>query len=141
MPKMYTSVQNRMAMAYKRVDATSSVDGADPHQLIQLLFNALTQSLAAAHGAMERGDLAAKGQAIGRAVRLLEEGLKAGLNTHTGQDSGDKLALQLRDLYDYAIMRLTYANLKNDIGMVREVRGLVDSIASSWQQIRPATGS
>jgi flagellar protein FliS len=53
------------------------VDGASPHQLIQLLFDALEKALNAAKGAMQRGDIGEKGTQIGKAVRILEEGLKA----------------------------------------------------------------
>ena len=47
---MFTSVGNRSASAYKRVSVETSVDGADPHNLVCLLFVALQQALGAARG-------------------------------------------------------------------------------------------
>lgn len=139
---MFTSVNSRAASAYKRVSADTGVSTANPHQLVVMLFDGLMQSLHAAHGAMERGEIEAKGQAIGKAVRILEEGLRAGLNMAQGGD----LAKNLNGLYGYAMQRLTVANLRNDRALVTEVIGLIEPVADSWKQIRgaaavpPATG-
>ena len=77
---MYTSLNRNAANVYKQMGVQSVVDGASPHTLIQLLFDALEASLNAAKGAMQRGDVDEKGRQIGKAVRILEEGLKAALN-------------------------------------------------------------
>jgi flagellar secretion chaperone FliS len=130
---MYTPPSLRAAMAYKTVGIQSSVDGADPHQLIVLLFDALQQAVQAACGALQRGDLAAKGAQIMRAVRLLEEGLKAGLD----DERGGELAQRLRSLYDYCIERLTLANLRNDAALLAEVADLLAPVAQGWQAIAP----
>jgi len=129
---MFTSVNSRAAAAYKRVAADTGVQGADPHQLVSLLFDALLQSLARARGALGTGDIPAKGMAIGKAVRILEEGLKAGLN----MEQGGELAQNLRGMYDYSILRLTHANLRNDDAALAEVSALVEPVADSWKQIR-----
>lgn len=131
---MFTSVNSRAASAYKRVSADTGVSTANPHQLVVMLFDGLMQSLNAAHGAMERGEIEAKGQAIGKAVRILEEGLKGGLNLAQGGD----LAKDLNGLYGYAVQRLTLANLRNDRALVSEVIGLIEPVADSWKQIRGA---
>jgi flagellar secretion chaperone FliS len=86
-----------------------------------------------AKGAMERQDIAAKGKAISKAVRLLDEGLKAGLSP-----AGGELSVNLGNLYDYCIRRLTQANIHNDVQAVEEVRGLIEPIADSWRTIRSA---
>lgn len=129
---MFTSVHSRAASAYKRVSAETSVQGADPHQLVELLFDALLQSLASARGAMSRSDIAGKGQAIGKAVRIIEEGLKAGLNVR----EGGELAMNLQALYDYSIGRITQANLHNDPKALEEVTLLIEPLAQSWKLIR-----
>lgn len=129
---MFTSVNSRAASVYKRVAAETSVQGANPHQLVELLFDALLQSLAAARGAMARGDIVGKGQAIGKAVRIIEEGLKVGLNVR----EGGELAMNLQALYDYSIGRITQANLRNDAAILEEVAQLIEPIAQSWKLIR-----
>jgi len=129
---MFTSVNSRAASAYKRVAAETSVQGADPHTLVGLLYDALLQSIAQARGAITRGDITGKGAAVGKAVRILEEGLKAGLNLR----EGGEIATNLRQLYDYSTMRLTQANLRNDTQALEEVAALIEPLAQSWKLIK-----
>lgn len=129
---MFTSVSSRAASAYKRVSVETSVQGADPHYLVGLLFDALLQSITTARGALARDDIPAKGVAVGKAVRILEEGLKAGLNLN----EGGEIAANLKQLYDYSVVRLTQANLHNDDKALEEVSRLVEPLAESWKQIK-----
>ncbi len=130
---MYTPTYARASTAYKRVGAETSVQNANPHQLVHLLFEEFFQCIANAKGALERNDIATKGMAIGKAVRILEEGLKAGLN----QEKGGALAENLSRVYDYCVMRLTIANVKNDMTILTEVRGVIEPIAQAWREISP----
>lgn len=129
---MFTPVSSRAASAYQRINIETSVDGADPHQLVALLYEALLRAIAAARTALARGDIAAKGAEIGKAVRILEEGLKAGLNV----EAGGEVALNLRGVYAYCVGRLTQANLKNDDARLVEVVALIEPIAQAWVQIQ-----
>lgn len=129
---MYTSVNMRSANAYRTVGVETAVDGADAHQLVVLLYEALLQSLGGAKLSMQAGDIPGKGKAIGRAVRLIEEGLKAGIN----DAKGGELAVNLRGLYDYCILLLTEANLKNDVRKIEEVIRLVQPLAQAWGEIK-----
>jgi len=129
---MFTPVNMRSANAYRTVGVETAVTGADAHQLVGLLYEALLQSLSMAKTAIQNNDVANKGQAIGRAVRLIEEGLKAALN----DAQGGELAANLRSLYDYSIVRLTEANLHSDGGIVEEVEQLIRPVADAWTQIR-----
>ncbi|MCB2017844.1 MAG: flagellar export chaperone FliS [Hydrogenophaga sp.] len=129
---MFTSASLRAASAYKRIAAETSVQGADPHSLVGLLYDALLQSIALGGNAMARGDVATKGAALGKAVRILDEGLKAGLNLN----EGGELAANLHQLYTYSAMRLTQANLRNDAKALEEVVQLIEPLAESWKLIR-----
>ena len=128
---MYTPVSSRAANAYRQVGVQSGLESASPHRLIQMLFDGLLQNLNTAIGALQRGDIELKGQQIGRAVRILEEGLKGGLN----REQGGELAANLGALYDYCVQRLTVANLRNDVAAVEEVLALMSPVAKSWQEI------
>ncbi|GKS86730.1 flagellar export chaperone FliS [Acidovorax sp. SUPP1855] len=128
---MYTPVSSRAASVYRQVGVQSSVDGASPHQLIQMLFDGLVQSLNAARGSMQRGDVEEKGRQLGKAVRIIEEGLKGALNPA----QGGELAANLRALYDYCVGRLTMANLRNDVTLVEEVVNLIVPVAQGWGEI------
>ena len=129
---MFTPVSMRSANAYKTIGVETSVSGATPHQLVSLLFDALQQALVSARVAIISEDIPTKGKTIGRAVRLLEEGLKAGLDL----TRGGELAANLRSLYDYCIFKLSEANLRNDAAMVDEVIRLVRPVAEGWNEIR-----
>ena len=129
---MFTPVSMRSANAYRTVGLETSVAGASPHQLVGLLFDALQQSLATAKGAIQSGEISTKGRAISRAVRILEEGLKAGLDAK----KGGELAANLGSLYDYCIFKTTEANLRNDVAMLDEVIALIQPVADGWSQIR-----
>lgn len=128
---MFTSVNTRAASAYKRVAVETSVETADPHHLVHMLFDALLQSMMRARGALERGDVAEKGAQIGKAVRIIEEGLKAGLDP-----AGGEMAQNLGALYAYSVRRLTEANLRNDMAALAEVTALIEPVAQAWQDIR-----
>lgn len=131
---MYSPVSTRFAAAYRRVGVQTSVEGASPHQLICLLYEGLLQSLRMAHAATMRGDIETKGRQIGRAVRILEEGLGAALD----DAAGGELAVNLRGVYNYGISRLTRANLNNDAPMIQEVIELILPVYEAWKSIGTA---
>ena len=120
-----------IANAYRDVGVQTGVSGASPHQLVSMLFDGYMDALSQALGAMQAGQIEAKGRAIGRAVRIIEEGLKASLNL-TG---GGTLAGDLHDLYAYTVVRLTQANLRNDAKALEECRALIEPLRSAWKAI------
>ena len=130
---MFSSSGFNRANAYRQVGAHSGVENASPHALIQMLFEGLFQSLNAARGAMERGEIEEKGRHLGKAVRILQEGLAAGLDL----DKGGELAGNLKLLYDYSVKQLTHANVHNDVGLVEEVIGVLRPVAQGWKEIGP----
>ena len=121
------------ANAYARVGVETSVNSASAHKLIELLFNGFMDSLVTARGAMRAGQIEAKGKAIGRAVRIVEEGLKAGLNL----EGGGRLAADLHALYAYVGLRLLQANLRNDESALDECARLLGPLRDAWVAIGP----
>lgn len=123
----------QFANVYKQVGVESRVAGASAHQLIQLLFDGFIDALTLASTAMAAGQIETKGRAIGNAVRILDEGLKASLNLK----DGGNLAADLHDLYAYTTLRLTQANLRNDPAALEECRKLIQPLREAWQDIGP----
>jgi flagellar protein FliS len=121
------------ANAYARVGVETSVNSASAHKLIELLFNGFVDAVAQARGAMRNRQIELKGKAIGRAARIIEEGLKAGLN----MKDGGKLAEDLSALYAYVAIRLTVANLRNDESALDECVRLIDPLREAWISIGP----
>lgn len=130
---MFSSSGYGAANAYRQVSAHSGVENASPHQLIQMLFDGLFQSLNAARGALQRGDIEEKGRHISKAVRILQEGLVVGLDL----EKGGELAANLKLLYDYSVAQLTKANVRNDEHLVEEVIKVLQPVAQGWKEIGP----
>lgn len=130
---MFSSSGYGAANAYRQASAHSGVESASPHQLIQMLFDGLFQSLNAARGALQRGDIEEKGRHISKAVRILQEGLVVGLDL----EKGGELAANLKLLYDYSVAQLTKANVRNDEHLVEEVIKVLQPVAQGWKEIGP----
>ncbi len=129
---MFTPVGIRAVSAYRKVNVDSVVEQATPHQLIAMLFEGLLAALREAKGAMVRGVIPEKGRLIVKAVRILEEGLRGGLD----KDKGGEVAANLDLLYSYSVKQLTLANLNNDVALIDEVIGLIEPVAAGWSEIQ-----
>ena len=62
----------RAARAYQRVDQNTAVLAGDPIDLVLLLYDKLIQRINEALRAIELADVAARGEAIGKAIDLRE---------------------------------------------------------------------
>ena len=112
----------------------SSVMSASPHQLIVLLFDGARSALVRARILLQQNDIVGKGSALSKAIDIITNGLKAGLDV----EKGGELAENLAALYDYMVQRLMIANLHNDAKAIEEVETLLNSISDAWRQIGPA---
>jgi flagellar protein FliS len=123
-----------MSSAYRQIDIETGVSGASAHQLITLLFNGAVDCIAQAKGAMLSRNIETKCAAISKAVRIVDEGLKAGLDLK----AGGELAGHLHALYGYIVTRLTQANLRNDVAALDECVRLLNPIREAWAAIAPS---
>jgi flagellar protein FliS len=127
-----TLPSNRQQLgAYRQVGVTTGVDGASPHRLVAMLFEGLLDALAQARGALRSGNVEAKCESLSRAVRIIDEGLRAGLNL----TEGGRLAADLNDLYAYVTLRLTHANRHNDEAAIEECARLIDPLSKAWNEM------
>ena len=116
--------------AYRDTHATTSVSGASPHKLIALLFDACQENLATAKGAMMRGEVREKANAIKKAIDIVVR-LQAALDF----EKGGVIATRLDDLYTFCTNRLATANALNDAGMIDEVYKGVAEVKLGWSQL------
>lgn len=123
----------RGAQAYARVGVESGVMSASPHQLIVMLFDGAQASIRAAKMHMEDGNISAKGQAISKALNIVNNGLAAALD----HERGGELSERLGSLYDYIARLLLRANLRNDQAALDEAAHLLEDIGSAWREIAP----
>ena len=133
------------AKAYQQVAVDSQVRSADPHRMILMLYDGAIEAIRLAESLLGTGKVAARCEALGKAVRIVEEGLKASVD----RKAGGQLSERLVSLYDYIEMRLLQANLRKDAKALAEARTLLTDLRSAWAQIgqgqtpsaRPATGA
>ncbi|NMM05796.1 flagellar export chaperone FliS [Polaromonas sp.] len=136
---MYTPAHsyNPGASAYTKMGQESGAMSASPHQLITMLFDGAKTAITMARHHMENKEIAAKGQAISKAINIVDNGLKASLDAGAGGQEGAELIANLSALYDYIAQRLIYANLRNDPALLDEADRLLDNISSAWREIDP----
>lgn len=115
---------------YQQINTESATAYASPHRLIQMLMEGALDSLTKAKGHIQRGDIVAKGEQIGKAI-----GIVGGLREALNLDAGGQLAANLEALYDYMQQRLVAANLRSDIAILDEVAELLRPIKEAWDAI------
>lgn len=128
---MFASLSNPRT-AYNRVAVDAKVLEADPHQLIQMLYEGAQTAITSAIVHMQRGEVQAKGKAISKALDIISNGLTASLD----RDMGGELAERLAALYDYMCMRLVTANAENSVPALEEIHRLLGELKGAWESIR-----
>jgi flagellar protein FliS len=118
--------------AYTKIGIESGVTSADPHKLISMLYEGALLAIAKVKNGILRNDISAKGAAISQALAIIDEGLNASLD----KNAGGELAQNLSSLYDYMVMRLVTANLKNDVDILNEISRLLADLKGAWDSIR-----
>lgn len=127
---MFTSLHNP-ASAYSTVALNTSVESADPHKLIILLYEGAEAACRQAVIFMNNGNTPEKAAAIKKALDIVALGLSASLD----MERGGELAERLAALYDYMADRLVWANLKNEPSPVEEVLALLLELHEAWAAI------
>jgi flagellar protein FliS len=117
------------ARAYARVGVETGVEGADALRLVVMLYDGALAAIHEARGHFARRDVVAKSLAVGRALRIVQEGLVASLE----RDRGGGIAGQLADLYDYISRRLALANSRNDVALLDECARLLTELRDAWR--------
>jgi flagellar secretion chaperone FliS len=108
----------------------TQVLSADPLELTRLLYRGASESIGAAIVHLREGDILARGRAISKAQCIFLE-LKSSLDHTKSPDLCDELAR----LYAYMFERLSLAHIEQKEGPLLEVRGLIQTLLSSWEAI------
>lgn len=130
---MFGSMKNG-ANAYAKVGVETGVLAASPHRLIVMLFEGAETALRMALAQMAAGDIPGKGRSISKAINIIDNGLRASLDTK----AGGEIATNLESLYEYMNNRLLQANLNNSADMVQEIMKLLGELKSAWEAIAPS---
>jgi len=119
---------------YRSVGAYGAAAGENRVQLTGNMMGAAIDRINMARGHIERNEVARKGEALQRAIGIID-GLRASLD----HEKGGPLAGNLEALYDYMARRVVEANMKNDAEILTEVLSLLSEIKSAWDEIPPDT--
>jgi len=121
------------SQVYNQVSLEMRLAGATPHQLIAMLFEAAHNALLRAKIYFEKGIVAKRGEMIGKAINIIDNGLRASLD----HEKGKEIAADLDRLYEYVSRLLLQANTHSDVTKLLEADKLISEIAAVWDEILP----
>ena len=127
---MFGSSKNG-ANAYAKVGLETGVVAASPHQLTLMLLEGAMTAIVNAGMHMQAREIEKKGNAISKAIMIIESGMRASLD----RKAGGEIAASLDSLYEYMGRRLMLANIQNDQTILKEIHGLLGGIKSAWVEI------
>ncbi|NYT65029.1 flagellar export chaperone FliS [Alcaligenaceae bacterium] len=119
------------AQAYANVGLETEVLSANPQQLITLLFKGAQAAILKARLHMQNDNIAGRGEAISKAIDIVDSGLKASVNL----DNGGEVATNLVTTYELIIRNLLLANLNADQEKLDLAERLLNDISQAWQTI------
>ena len=126
------SVAARRALqSYGAVHNRGRVEGADPAQLIALLFDAGLDALRSAEAQLARGAWREKCASLEKASEII-----LALKDSLDLERGGELAATLDALYAYCLRRVLEANARSDEAAAREVRGYLEELRGAWGQLQ-----
>ena len=118
------------AQAYARIGLETGVAAASPQRLVVMLYDGALAAIVDGRAHLVAGRTAPKGRALGKAIGIIDEGLKAALDPSQGA-----IARQLMDLYDYIAQRLLLGNARNDVGLLDEATRLLGELRDAWASL------
>lgn len=116
--------------SYRAVRNYGDLTDAKPERVVQLMLDTLLARILEARGHLERGEIGAKGEKVGKALGIAE-----GLLLSLDLERGGEIALNLQRLYDYSMRTLLKASLENRSELFDEVAGLVRELKAGWDGI------
>ena len=120
----------RNLKAYKKTNLEAELSVADPHRVIQMMYEGLIERLSQAKGAIMRHDYEYKADRISNAVGIIN-GLQSALDNRSNPELGQRMFA----LYDYMKELLTKASVSLDTAPIDEVINLILPIKQAWDQI------
>lgn len=122
------------ARVYGQVGLRTDIINAEPHRLVAMLFEGALLSIGRARSFMAARRVAEKCAAIGHAIEIVDSGLRVSVDS----SHDPAFAGRLVSLYQYIVMRLLQANLRNDAAALDEAGRLLEDLRRAWMQIDPA---
>jgi flagellar protein FliS len=119
--------------AYQSVRRSTLVEGASPHQLIEMLYDGALSNIAIARQHLANGNRQLLHVHVDKAVAIVQE-LQGSLRDY----ETNELAGNLFELYSYLVSTLISANQSMDDEGFGVCAQLIDILRDAWQAIAPA---
>lgn len=128
---MFGASSFKAAKEYEEIDLETKVVAASPIQLVILLYDGAISSCKSAVIQIHNKSMEKKGQALTKAIMIIESGLRVSLD----KKAGGEVAENLDAMYQYMSDRLYAANLRAQAEPVQEVIDLLVDLRSAWVAI------
>ena len=128
---MYPNTYRQRTNHYQSIQTQSYLDGATPHQLIQMLMDGFIARVNSAKGAIQQRDFETKSETISKAI-----GIIGGLRESLDFERGGEIAMNLSNLYEYMSSRLLVASTENNTDILDEMLSLMHEIKAAWDVIQ-----
>lgn len=119
----------RTTGSYADIGLETEVLGASPERLISLLFRAARTAVAKARHHLHAGNIQERGQALSKAIDIVDSGLKAVIDA----ERGGEVARSLTTAYEIIIRNLMLANLHADESRLDTADRMLADLAQAWQ--------
>ncbi len=121
-----------MSISYTRaaVEMEERVDSITPHEVITLMLDGALERIEQAKLALDSGLEEEAGILLGKIVGIVN-GLRGSLDL----ERGGEIAVNLQDLYDYIISRLSEAEVDTGKAILSETAGLLSELKAGWDGI------
>jgi len=115
---------------YQSVEISSRIEGATPHQLVQIMYEELLKALDAMAFATSRGDYVQRGERQAKALAIL-----IGLETSLDFDKGGQIAVDLVAIYREARRQIIAGGREGDARPIIQAREMIQEISAAWDAI------
>lgn len=118
------------ALAVAQQYRDSQITSSAPEQTVLMLYDGTIKFLRAAVNELKKGDIPEKAKLIEKAVKIVDY-----LQSCLDREKGGEIAANLDRLYDYVLVELTEANIKNDFNRINTVLNVLQPIRDAWYEI------
>jgi len=109
----------------------SRITSATPEETVLMLYDGAIRFLGTAIKELEENNnIPEKSILLEKTVKIIDY-----LQSCLDSEKGEIIAKNLNSLYDYMVIELTKANLKNDAAKMQEILGLLITIRDGWNGI------
>ncbi|MCG9042293.1 flagellar export chaperone FliS [Laribacter hongkongensis] len=120
----------QFARAYESDALEARVLGANPAELVEMLYAGAIGAIRAASLAIEAGEFTKKAAYVNKALDII-----SGLDVTLDHARGGEISANLAALYDYAKRRMMEGSASNDRSKLEEVVVLLETVREAWEEL------